>query len=1088
MSMGAVLELRGGGEHGWGFLSDSGLIGPGRIIKAGLGSVLVRPLGGTGWTEWDIGNPDRPPREAQGPLAEPEHRPGLAIFALWAQVLSGERDPLAAAESARNLASADDISDKLLAESANLAMRLALQEYLQDGLSLARLLLAVVTGQGARAAPRMTARVQCEFLEVARICLIKVPDPELLRTAHEAGDSALAWGREQGNEEIVSAASFRLGALYLDPYTTERGQETYWLQQAAWLRRGMSALGMSAIDASDESLRAFMPLPVPALRTAEGYLRQAVAARSGEYRGLALKALVQALAALRGLGEAITSGDLDAVAQEALSLLPADLEEARLYVWQFLSAEARIGLTPPRVPGGPAAGQADKSAALIAAAAAAAGHNPEAATALVAQHHELLAGRPDPDWVGHLLLELKVAIMNSLVPAQRKQEAWPADTAAQTELRVRLLAGAEPPSVRCALLLALAERATATGVGPDQGLQCVDDARAADPECLGLSEDAILYLRGRLWFDRAGELRRNAEDHLDAGELVWAYASATNLFQRVGIDAQAVEALGFLTPFVPLLSPAECVAVRDYLLGATLGLGDRADPEADRTVQAYYAMLLGRSVAAGTTHDFVMLIAQLAKGTRMASALSAGWRTGLAIPPRLRAELSQADAEEAGMLPAVADDLLVAEQEDWLLTSYADTVESLPSDTPLHRLRRRQRQLDQALNRLLPQPGQSVLRSLEGIQELLDRRQMLLLMVPAMWQSGTWGTEWLLVTRTETQAQFVDSRVPYGDLAVEVGTRKMQSSPDAALAVAIRQGLHEDCEPDVATDDVLLMLDGRRRLGDLWQRIDELLSDGHDHLLVAPHGPGHYVPWHLLGQPDGPLATRCAVSVLPSLSLLEPGSFTDLAMSRLHAHPPASFGLSYTKVSSQGLGELLYAEEEATEVAQALGVSPVLEERATVSAVLEALQSARYVHLSAHGRHNVDAPAFQVIQLAGSPGHLPAHRLSACDLRGLSLVTLSACDTALGRFDRADNLRGIPAALCLAGVRSIIGTLWQARSSAARVFFVALYRSLLGGATVADAYRAAQAETRTMFPSYRDWGAFVLMGGLPERYASRELK
>ncbi|MEU2824424.1 hypothetical protein ABZ763_19615 [Streptomyces bacillaris] len=33
------------------------------------------------------------------------------------------------------------------------------------------------------------------------------------------------------------------------------------------------------------------------------------------------------------------------------------------------------------------------------------------------------------------------------------------------------------------------------------------------------------------------------------------------------------------------------------------------------------------------------------------------------------------------------------------------------------------------------------------------------------------------------------------------------------------------------------------------------------------------------------------------------------------------------------------------------------------------------------------------------------------DLSGVRLVTLAACASALGRFDRADNVRGVPAAL-----------------------------------------------------------------------------
>ncbi|MFE5587174.1 CHAT domain-containing protein [Kitasatospora sp. NPDC056531] len=68
--------------------------------------------------------------------------------------------------------------------------------------------------------------------------------------------------------------------------------------------------------------------------------------------------------------------------------------------------------------------------------------------------------------------------------------------------------------------------------------------------------------------------------------------------------------------------------------------------------------------------------------------------------------------------------------------------------------------------------------------------------------------------------------------------------------------------------------------------------------------------------------------------------------------------------------------------------------------------------------HDAAAPAFQCLYLAPdqrSDGRLHAHELLGLELRGLDLVTLSACETALGRFDASDNPRGLPAALLLSG-------------------------------------------------------------------------
>lgn len=1082
-----VLELSAGGEHGWGCLADGEGIIPARFKPAAAAAPLfARYFGRTEWV--DLGSlfgqpaPGRPPTCGPPAAGVPEE----GIFTLWAGALDGELTEDAAAGSAARL---ETVADDALTWAGYLGKELAMRGYSREGALLGQIALAAADVPGVSELAR--AELAAEFLETARLRLTDLPNPKLLRAARAAGDTALAWARTSNQPVFVQMLTFRLGTVHLDPYTSRHEAGTYWLQHAVWLRRGMADLGLPPPSSSEEELRAFMPMPVPALRTAEGYLRQAIEARVGESRGLALKALVQCLVFLAGLGENVTRDEIGELAMQAALLLTDSQEDAQRYVRQFVPEDAQAGLPELPIPVGPSAGQADPLSALMTAAVGAAGRDPGGARALVAQRREELAGTTDPDMTTQLLLELRVGIVNALIPANRKRESWPPIAAAQRKLRQQIMANEDPPAVRCAVLLALALDATQAGTGPAEALLCVDDAFELDRNHLGMPDDAVTYLRGLLWFDRAGELRPGKQAQFDAGALVAAYARAADLFHRVGVPGQAVGALENLTSYFRQLDRQQCLEVLDELAGTTLGLGDRADPETDRVVQAYHAVSLGHLLSGGMAHpELIIYTCQLAKGARLASALALGRNAGLAIPAKLRAEFGRVDAADAELTAAGAAGADGATRpdgsEEWLLLSYADTVEAVPTDTPLRRLRGRQRQLDQEWNRLVPSPDKSLIRSLAGMQRLLGPKMMLLIQLPAVWRTGTWGTSWLLVTSSAVHTQFVDSGISYGDVTVKVADRTMRSSPDSAIIVNLRAQIQEDPGPGVVTDDALQALDGRRRLGDLWARIDELLRDGYDHLVVVPHGPGHYLPWHLLGAEDQPLAQQCAVSVLPNLALLQHGSYTDLAMTTLRRSPAASFGLSYHTVSSGGLGQLPNGEDEAVKVADILGVTAVLEERVSAETVIEALENARYVHLSAHGRHNVDAAAFQAIRLAGTPGRLTAHQLSGLDLRGLRLVTLSACETALGRFDRADNLRGIPAALFLAGVRSIVGTLWEARATAAEVFFVALYQQLVTGqATIAQAYRPAQDETRRSFPTYRDWGAFVLMGGLPEVYSSR---
>ena len=98
------------------------------------------------------------------------------------------------------------------------------------------------------------------------------------------------------------------------------------------------------------------------------------------------------------------------------------------------------------------------------------------------------------------------------------------------------------------------------------------------------------------------------------------------------------------------------------------------------------------------------------------------------------------------------------------------------------------------------------------------------------------------------------------------------------------------------------------------------------------------------------------------------------------------------------------------------------------------------------------------------------------DLRSLELVTLCACETALGRFDPAGNTRGLPQALLVAGVRTVVATLWPVRAKPALEFFGHLHRSLHQGADKLTAFRSAQQDAMARFPRYVDWGAFTYIG------------
>ncbi len=314
---------------------------------------------------------------------------------------------------------------------------------------------------------------------------------------------------------------------------------------------------------------------------------------------------------------------------------------------------------------------------------------------------------------------------------------------------------------------------------------------------------------------------------------------------------------------------------------------------------------------------------------------------------------------------------------------------------------------------------------------------------------------------------------PSGLVALEhEGIRLTQSPVGLAVAGLRRDIVDEPLIADVADEaSQTLRTELGRWLGPFTERLPSWRQAGYDHLVVWPHGPLHYLPWHLFSATDSgpPLADSWTVTVLATLG----------SMLRAPAAPGSSLVAVGCADGGQpyGLPSAPTMPTQAAAVAAAFGVEPL--RNATPREVLDALPGARYLHIASHGSHVEEAPAFQCMYLTpdtDGEGRLFAYELAGADLSGVELVTLSACETALGRFDVSDNLRGIPAALLAAGASAVVGAMWPVGPDAATTFFTSLYAALARGRTRLEAFRDAQVETRRLHPRYYDWGAMTYIG------------
>lgn len=116
---------------------------------------------------------------------------------------------------------------------------------------------------------------------------------------------------------------------------------------------------------------------------------------------------------------------------------------------------------------------------------------------------------------------------------------------------------------------------------------------------------------------------------------------------------------------------------------------------------------------------------------------------------------------------------------------------------------------------------------------------------------------------------------------------------------------------------------------------------------------------------------------------------------------------------------------------------------------------------------------------SSSDGILLSSEISELNLENTDLVVLSACETALGTI-KAEGVYGLQRAFKLAGVKSIIMSLWKVDDDATQVLMTSFYQNYLNGMTKREALLTAQNKVRNT-PGFEDpynWAAFILLDGL----------
>lgn len=269
---------------------------------------------------------------------------------------------------------------------------------------------------------------------------------------------------------------------------------------------------------------------------------------------------------------------------------------------------------------------------------------------------------------------------------------------------------------------------------------------------------------------------------------------------------------------------------------------------------------------------------------------------------------------------------------------------------------------------------------------------------------------------------------------------------------------------------------------------------GRTRLLIVPDGGLHYLPFEVLGGAT-PLVERFQIAYAPSASAL-----AALRRRREGRTPPPRTLMALADPELPG-GETPAAAERGflfTRLPNARLEANVLRDLfgAAGSRVLLGADARegnvksggadgyRYVHFATHGYLDEAQPARSGLVLAREAEGVEDGFLQAREIFRLKLnadvVTLSACQSGLGKLIAGEGVMGLSRAFLYAGAQSLVVSLWNVNDAATAELMKTFYGHLKAGVARDEALRRAKLALRNgpnriwRHPYY--WAPFVLIG------------
>ena len=255
-------------------------------------------------------------------------------------------------------------------------------------------------------------------------------------------------------------------------------------------------------------------------------------------------------------------------------------------------------------------------------------------------------------------------------------------------------------------------------------------------------------------------------------------------------------------------------------------------------------------------------------------------------------------------------------------------------------------------------------------------------------------------------------------------------------------------------------------------------------IIIVPDSCMYQVPFSALTDDGGNFVSETfRLRIVPSLTTLK----------HIQDSPPYYHSQTGALiVGDPQVGEVIYkgrrmnitrlpcARKEAEMIGRLLGVTPLIGDRATKQAVLQAIHSVSLIHLAAHGSAERGEIALSPECPAGYVPREEAYLLTMEDISRIKLraklVVLSCCHSARGQI-KAEGVIGIARALLGSGARSVLAARWALDDTATEKFMTCFYEHLFRGESASESLHEARKWMRNNgFVEVSKWASFMLIG------------